>query len=168
MRKSEEGRLILKERPRFKLEYIDFKWLESLPDDTFGKYYWKFMAKYNFSPNERPLVKYIADMELAYILQRYKETHDWLHALLGFGIEVEEELAVKWFEMIQTGLPMTSYASFVGPLRLRPSAYFKLQFEYLPMIIKNASKSKFYLSVYFEKYFEKNIHEMRKEMGIQI
>ena len=70
--------------------------------------------------------------------------------------------------MIQTGLPMTSYASLVAPLRLRPSAYLKLQFEYLPMIVKNAVKSKFYMNVYFEKYFEKNVNEMRKEMGIQI
>jgi ubiquinone biosynthesis protein Coq4 len=31
---------------------------------------------------------------------------------------VAEELAVKWFEMIQLGLPSTALAAFFGPLNL--------------------------------------------------
>ena len=31
------------------------------------------MSKYGFSPEERPLVKYVPDYELAYIMQRYRE-----------------------------------------------------------------------------------------------
>ena len=31
------------------------------------------MMEHQFTPDERPLVKYIADYDLAYILQRYKE-----------------------------------------------------------------------------------------------
>ena len=31
------------------------------------------MHGHGFNPEERPLVKYIPDYELAYILQRYKE-----------------------------------------------------------------------------------------------
>ena len=40
------------------------------------------------------------------------------HKLMGYGITVSEEIAIKWFEMIQTELPMNALASFVGPINL--------------------------------------------------
>ena len=35
-----------------------------------------------YSPNERAEVKYVDDSELAYVMQRYRELHDFLHTLL--------------------------------------------------------------------------------------
>ena len=40
------------------------------------------------------------------------------HRLFGYGISVSEEIAIKWFEMLQTELPMNALASFIGPLNL--------------------------------------------------
>ena len=57
------------------------------------------MRNQGFKPI-RPVSKYVPDLQLAYILQRYKETHDMLHTLLGLDISVAEEIAVKWFELI--------------------------------------------------------------------
>ena len=34
------------------------------------------------------------------------------------NVSVAEELAIKWYEMIQLGLPSTALASFFGPLNL--------------------------------------------------
>ena len=53
-----------------------------------------------FDPNSRPLVKYENNIELAYVHQRYKEVHDFLHVFLGLGIDPLSELALKWFEMV--------------------------------------------------------------------
>ena len=61
------------------------------------KQYHKFMSQFNFKPSQRPIVSYIKDPELAYVLQRYKEIHDFLHILLWKDISVEEELLLKWF-----------------------------------------------------------------------
>ena len=36
----------------------------------------------------------------------------------GFFHSVPHEIAVKWYEMIQTGLPMCAMSSIVAPLRL--------------------------------------------------
>ena len=76
------------------------------------------MSSHGFTSDEMPLVKYVPDLEHAYILQRYKEVHDMAHVLLGYGTSVTEEIAVKWFEMIQTELPMSALAAFIGPLNL--------------------------------------------------
>lgn len=70
--------------------------------------YARFMETFNFKADDRPLVKYVPDFELAYILQRYKETHDFYHTLLlaEDDISVLGEAAVKWFEMTQLNLPV--------------------------------------------------------------
>ena len=76
------------------------------------------MRGLGYSAKERPLVKYVQNIEHAYIMQRYRETHDMYHVLLGYGTSVEEELAVKWFEMVQTGLPVAAMSAFAGPVGL--------------------------------------------------
>ena len=163
---DKEGRLILKEKPRLNLDSINFDSFEEYPKNSFGYHYWSFMKKYEFSPNERPKVKYIPDIELAYIMQRYKECHDMLHVLNNLDVEVESEIAVKWFEMIQTGIPMTALASLVGPLRLGFGPNQKLMFTLLPLVLRNAYRSRFFMNIYFEKYFEKDIDQFRDEIGI--
>jgi len=62
--------------------------------------------------------------------------------------------------MIQTGLPSTALAAFVGPLALAkegPSEVRKLTVEYLPHILQNAQTAKFFMNVYFEKHLEEDI-----------
>ena len=84
------------------------------------------------------------DIELAYVMQRYREVHDTLHVLLGYDVSVPEELAVKWYEMGHLGLPFAALASFLGPVRLAADALIKrdnteiakLTFEYLPHVEK--------------------------------
>ena len=48
------------------------------------------MSKLGFLPSGRPMVTYVPDLQYAYILQRYKETHDFLHVLLEKKISVDE------------------------------------------------------------------------------
>ena len=76
------------------------------------------MTKHGFSSDERPIVKYIHDLELAFIIQRYREIHDSVHVLLGYNVSVAEELAVKWYEMNCLGLPSAAAANIFGPLNL--------------------------------------------------
>lgn len=58
------------------------------------------MSKFTFNAEDRTPSKYVPDLELAYIMQRYRETHDAIHVLLNYDVSVAEELAVKWYEMI--------------------------------------------------------------------
>lgn len=45
-------------------------------------------------------VRFVDDEELAYVAQRYREIHDFMHVLLGFdSISVQDEIAVKWYVM---------------------------------------------------------------------
>lgn len=72
----------------------------------------------HISADTRRAVRYVDDAELAYVMQRYREAHDFVHTLVGLPISVEGELAVKWFEFLQTGLPMCALGAIAGPLGL--------------------------------------------------
>jgi ubiquinone biosynthesis protein COQ4 len=166
MEETEEGRRILTEQPRITEETTNFKNLKNYPENTLGYSYYKYMSDNNFTPDERPVAKYIPDLELAYICQRYKETHDFYHTLLGYGRTVPEELAVKWFESLHLRLPSSAIASLWGGLIISFSSNLNLVSIYLPHVITNAERSKFLMGVYFEKRLEQDINKLRDELNI--
>ena len=110
-------------------------------------------------------------------MQRYREIHDSLHVLLGYGVSVPEELAVKWYEMSILGLPSSALSSFFGPLnvvaksiRKRDSSELaQMTGVYLPHVLactRNKDKSEFFMNVYFEKEFETKTEHLRERLGI--
>jgi ubiquinone biosynthesis protein COQ4 len=166
MEETEEGRIILKEQPRITIETTNFKNLKNYPENTLGYAYYKYMSENNFTPDERPIAKYIPDLDLAYICQRYKETHDFYHTLLGYGRTVPEELAVKWFESLHLRLPSSAIASLWGGLIISFTANLHLISSFLPHVITNSEKSKFLLSIFYEKRLEQDLNKLREELNI--
>eukprot|EP00117_Sycon_ciliatum_P022125 scpid86842/ scgid2598/ Ubiquinone biosynthesis protein COQ4 homolog, mitochondrial; Coenzyme Q biosynthesis protein 4 homolog len=118
MRCDSVGQEILRIKPVVNTKTVDMDRLRQLPPDTFGYAYAQFMDSHGYSPDERPPVKYVDDAELAYVMQRYREVHDFIHTLTGLPTSVYGEVVAKWFEMLQTGLPMCMLSSFFGPLQL--------------------------------------------------
>lgn len=87
--------------------------------NSIGRKYADFMDSQGISADTRMPVRFVDDDELAYVIQRYREIHDFIHLLLDFpSISEHDEIAVKWFEAAQTGLPMCYLSGLVGPLRL--------------------------------------------------
>lgn len=166
MLESEEGSQILTEKPRINSKVISLEHLRSLPDGTFGHHYVKFLDDNRVTPDSRLPVRYISDPELAYVMQRYREIHDFMHTCLGLSIHLVGEVTVKWVEMFQTRLPMCTLASLFGPIRL--SSRQKLLFTryYLPWAIRCGTEAEFMMSVFFENRFEQNMYSLRSELGI--
>lgn len=44
---------------------------------------YRFLTSHGFSPDERPQVQLVDDPELAYVMARYREVHDFWHVLAG-------------------------------------------------------------------------------------
>lgn len=110
-----------------------------------------------FRPSERPLVKYIPELECAYVLQRYKEVHDFIHVLLARQVSVDDELLIKWFEMRQLRLPSASLASLVSPFL---SSRFSL--SEVSKVIKIADRAEFLLNIYYEEHFSTAAEDVRR------
>ena len=96
------------------------------------------MDGHGFEAEGRPAVKYVDDPELAYVMLRYREVHDFVHVLTGIETSVEGELVLKWIELLQTGLPMTLLCATVGPLRLSSQSRRLLLMEWVPWAARTA------------------------------
>jgi ubiquinone biosynthesis protein COQ4 len=167
MRAHPVGALILQERPDLTETTLDLERLRLLPNDTFGGAYVAWMDKYNYSPNERPEVRYIEDEELAYIMQRYRQTHDFCHVLLDIPPTVLGEVVIKWFELAQTQLPMTFLSAMFGPFSAGPREWrLLLQSGAFSWASKVGTTSDLLLNVYFEHHMETKLVDVRKIMHL--
>ena len=160
------GRKLLRNKPLITPQTIQFDQLASLPQDTFGYAYYNFMTLHQLSPLDRTEVKYIGDDELAYIMLRYRQVHDFWHVLLGLPITVQAELAVKWFEWIQMGLPMNLLSVLAGPLRLNEHERDELFEKYAPWAIKCSSDAVFLMNVMYEDLFEEKLDVVRHKLNV--
>lgn len=162
MREDPVGRIILIEQPRVRSPFVDFAHLRGLPQNTFGKQYIDMMDSSGLDPDCRPVVKHIQDLELAYVYQRYKEIHDFLHLILRRRTSVTEEIELKVFEFTQLRLLSAAAAACFGPLRLTPQQQLAFFSEHWITLQKKAEKSKFCMNVYYEQHFEEDMSEFRR------
>ncbi|GLI59355.1 hypothetical protein VaNZ11_001220 [Volvox africanus] len=164
MRRDPVGERILAERPRVTDATIEL--CRGMPPGSFGAGYAKFMGDRRFSADERPPVRFVDDEELAYVITRAREVHDFWHVLFGCHTNVFGELALKGLEFVQTGLPMTGLAVLGAQYRLNPADRELLQRHYLPWALRAGSRSSDLMCIYYEQHFEDNLEEMRREHRI--
>uniref|UniRef100_H3CUE5 Ubiquinone biosynthesis protein COQ4 homolog, mitochondrial n=2 Tax=Tetraodon nigroviridis TaxID=99883 RepID=H3CUE5_TETNG len=167
MRNDPEGYAVLMERPRIRLSTLDLTKMASMPDGTFGREYLRFLEDNHVTPDSRADVKFVDDEELAYVMQRYREVHDLLHTLLGMPTNMLGEVAVKWFEAAQTGLPMCALGAVLGPLRLNTSRLRSLLTSLGPWALRNGWQSRCVLSIFYERRWEQSLAELRQELNIE-
>ncbi|XP_049908396.1 ubiquinone biosynthesis protein COQ4 homolog, mitochondrial isoform X2 [Epinephelus moara] len=167
MRNDPEGYTILIERPRIRLSTLDLKEMASLPDGSFGREYLRFLEDNCVTPDTRADVKFVDDEELAYVMQRYREVHDLLHTLLGMPTNMLGEVAVKWFEAAQTGLPMCALGAVLGPLRLNASRLQLLFTSLGPWALQNGHRARCVLNIFYERRWAQSIEDLRQELNIE-
>ncbi|KAJ5930650.1 hypothetical protein N7466_006143 [Penicillium verhagenii] len=160
------GRRILRDRPRITSETLKLPYLRTLPENSVGREYAKWLDREGVSPDTRDQVQYIDDEECAYVMQRYRECHDFYHAVTGLPIFVEGELALKALEFLNTLLPMTGLSLFAF-VRMKPAEKERFLSLHLPWAVRNGLQSKELINVYWEEVLEKDVDELRVELNIE-
>lgn len=185
MREHPTGTSILDDKPlvsKTTIPYEQFLEQAKTIDDTpphlvtFGQAYGRFLLQHGFDPDERKPVQHIAgeDAEdLAYVMMRYRQCHDYWHAITGLPPTVLGELGLKWLEFFQTGLPIAALSGTVGSLGLSYKQQNVLWNLYLPWAIRvhryqqaldpNGSL----LTVYYEQEFYTPLQELQKRVGVE-
>ena len=166
MLSSPTGRRILRDRPRITSETMSVTHLRTLPENSVGRAYVSWLDREGVSPDTRDSVKYIDNEECAYVMQRYRECHDFYHAITGLPVMVEGEVALKAFEFANTLLPMTGL-SMLAVARLKPAERSRFWSTYLPWALTNGLKSKEIINVYWEEQLERDVDDLRKELAIE-
>lgn len=166
MLNTEEGAAILRERPRINSKTLNQDWLSKLPEDTIGRTYHDFMIDNKITADSRLPVQFVQDIELGYVMQRYREVHDLVHSSLRMRTSLLGEVTIKWVEGLQTGLPMCIGGAIFGAVRLKPKHRRLYINHYLPWALKTGSTAKFLQGVYFEKRWEQSVDDFCNEMNI--
>ncbi|XP_055964792.1 ubiquinone biosynthesis protein COQ4 homolog, mitochondrial [Sorex fumeus] len=166
MRGHPEGAQILQERPRISLSTLDLARLRSLPEGSLGREYLRFLDENRVSPDTRAPTRFVDDEELAYVIQRYREVHDMLHTLLGMPTNMLGEIVVKWFEAVQTGLPMCVLGALFGPMHLNAPNLRVLVSELIPWAVASGRRAPCVLNLYYERRWEQPLKALREELGI--
>jgi ubiquinone biosynthesis protein COQ4 len=160
------GRRILRDRPRLTSTSLDIPRLRKLPQNTLGYAYAAWLDREGVSPDTRAAVKYIDNEECAYVMQRYRECHDFYHALVGLPVFREGEVALKAFEFANTGLPMTGLAVF-SAFTLKKAEWRRFWEVYGPWATRNGAQSDDVINIYWEEELETDIDELRTRLGIE-
>jgi len=163
---SPTGRRILRDRPRITSQTLSLPFLRSLPANSVGNSYAAWMDREGVTPDTRSQVRYIDDEECAYVMQRYRECHDFYHTLTGLPVIREGEVALKAFEFANTLLPMTGLSMF-AVMTLKKAEREWFWGAYLPWALTNGIKAQEVINVYWEEQLERDIGELRTELGIE-
>ncbi|PKU87788.1 ubiquinone biosynthesis protein COQ4 homolog, mitochondrial [Dendrobium catenatum] len=165
MKNNPEGREILTERPRVISSKVSHAW--DLPENTFGAAYARFMGSRNFSPDDRPPVRFMNTDELAYIATRAREVHDFWHVLFGLPTNLIGESALKVVEFEQMLLPMCMLSVIGGTARFNEKQRSLFFGHYLPWASRAGLKCTDLICVYYEKHFHENLEDVRRKWGIE-
>ncbi|XP_021718380.1 ubiquinone biosynthesis protein COQ4 homolog, mitochondrial-like [Chenopodium quinoa] len=164
MKRSQEGKAILLERPRIISANVGHAW--DLPENTFGAAYAKFMGSRNFSPDDRPPVRFLDTEELAYVAMRAREVHDFWHTLFDLPANLLGESALKVIEFQQMHLPMCFMSVIGGSARFN-SKQRSLFFEhYLPWALRAGMNCTDLMCIYYERHFDEDLDVVRRKWGI--
>lgn len=131
-----------------------------------GRAYASWLDAEGVTPDTRDNVKYIDNEECAYVMQRYRECHDFYHTITGLPVMVEGEIALKAFEFANTLLPMTGLSMF-AVTRLKRAERGRFWQTYLPWAINNGQWCSDIINVYWEELLERDVDDLRDELGIE-
>ncbi|CEG50223.1 ubiquinone biosynthesis protein coq4 [Plasmopara halstedii] len=160
------GARILAEKPVIRSDKIEMNCLRALSTDSFGYHYATYMDTHDFHADDRSLVRFVDDPELAYVMQRHREVHDFWHTLFGVPPTVLGEIALKYVEMVHSMLPVSALSAFVGPLRLSREERCLLMNIYVPWASQAARSAHSLHCVMYEEEFETPIEELRQRLNI--
>jgi ubiquinone biosynthesis protein COQ4 len=115
---SAEGRTLLAERPELRSDRVDYDALRRLPIHTLGYAYVAHLDAHGLSADSQAApTRYVDDPEIAYLMRRFRQTHDVWHALLGLGTAGHEEVILHAFSWGQLQLPVSALVVVFGTLK---------------------------------------------------
>ncbi|MBA2544850.1 MAG: hypothetical protein H0V17_34730 [Deltaproteobacteria bacterium] len=118
MAATPEGRRLMVERPELSSEHVDYDRLRALPATTLGGTYARHLDSNKLSADyQAAATLHVDDPDMAYLMRRFRQTHDVWHALLGMGIEGHEEVLIHWFTYGQLRLPVSALIMVFGSMK---------------------------------------------------
>ncbi len=118
MKSDPVGGRLLDERPELSSEMVDYEALRRLPATTLGGAYVRHLDDNKITADyQAALTRHVEDEEMAYLMRRFRQTHDVWHALLALGITGHEEVVIHAFSWGQLRLPVSALVVTLGSIK---------------------------------------------------
>jgi ubiquinone biosynthesis protein COQ4 len=141
---------------------------------SFGDAYCLFLQEHGFDPDERDEVKYLNDCaDEAYVMLRYRQCHDFWHALTELPPTVCGEMGLKLLELFHMHMPVAALSCLASALvkDLTPTEQHLIWNVYLPWARQQAAQMEqaqvSLLHVYYEREFDTLLEELRRKLHIR-
>lgn len=113
LRLSEDGRRMLSERPSLQGKDLDLNALERLPEGTLGHAFARYFRDNKISPFETTLE---LKNDIDFVAKRYRETHDVMHLVTGYGTDVMGEIELQAYVQGNLGIQSAALIVLIGTL----------------------------------------------------
>ena len=168
-----EGRRLLAERPQLVALLADEAYLASLPEDSFGGWYLRFMRSRGFAPaglleaRDRGAKKRVLeDAEHEWFYDRINVMHDLWHVLTGYGTDELGEAALIAFSHAQ--IPNRSFPLLLAAaVWMGPKSWDLAWPRYLWRAYRRGRRAKLLTAAPFEELLPLPVPEVRERLGIE-
>jgi len=118
IRTSDEGRRLLERRPELNRDQVDYDALRRLAADTLGGAYIRHLDDNGLSADTQAAdTRYVDDPDVAYLIRRFRQTHDVWHPLTRLGTQPWEEVTIHAFSYGQLRLPVSALVLWFGAIK---------------------------------------------------
>jgi len=169
MERTPEGRRLMTERPELSTELVDYDALRELPATTFGGAYVRHLDGNGITADyQAAATRHVDDPDMAYLMRRFRQTHDVWHALLGLGIAGHEEVIIHWFSYGQLRLPVSAMIMALGTLKhiVLEKRWGALRHSALDAY-RAGRDAEPLMPVYWEDLWERPLEEIRARYHVQ-
>ncbi|MDX2092639.1 MAG: Coq4 family protein [Kofleriaceae bacterium] len=113
------GAKLFEEKRAIDSRTVDLAKLAALPEGTLGHAYAQFLTSRGLTPEifDGSPSEFGGDPQVAYLVQRTRQTHDLWHVVTGYETNPAGEVMLQAFTFAQTGAPSTAILALLGTLR---------------------------------------------------
>jgi ubiquinone biosynthesis protein COQ4 len=160
---------LLSARPELCDEHVDYDALRGLPAATLGYSYVHHLDDNGLSAaSQAALTSHVDDQVLAYLMRRFRQTHDVWHTLTGLGVAGHEEVIIHAFSWGQMRLPVSALVVVLGSLKhLVLEARWRALRHALWEAYANGRAAAPLLPVYWERMWEVPLEQVRSDYNIR-
>ncbi|QRN93546.1 hypothetical protein JRI60_30730 [Archangium violaceum] len=163
--RSEEGRRMLSKRPSLEARELDLAAFERLPEGTLGHEFARYYRDNKISPFQTTLE---LKNDVDFLSKRYRETHDLLHVLTGYGTDVVGEMELQAYVLGNLGLRTTMFVLLNGTLgQLKAPQTGVERSEYVRRLwaaFRRGLASPRFLDFWFEEHWETPVATLRARL----
>ncbi|MET0384936.1 MAG: Coq4 family protein [Polyangiales bacterium] len=159
-----EGRLLLRDRPSLQKGTIDLDVLQALPRDTLGHAFARYYADNGIAPFESP---YVVRNDVDFAVKRFRETHDLVHVVTGYGTDALGEMELQAFLVgnlgLRTSILILTFAALLRPHGLPPIWKYT---DKLKRAYRRGRESEKVVRHHYERFWEITLEDARRLLGI--